>query len=101
MDRREFLASAMGMATSLSVVNLVTACSSDSNSSGKKSDAGFIDMGSSGGGGRASGSSGKGGAGGFNIPDAATMDCDIAEAMVNGHGEFILDIQTHHIEDQG
>jgi predicted TIM-barrel fold metal-dependent hydrolase len=65
MDRREFLASAMGMATSLSV------------------------------------GSGKAGAGGFNIPDAATMDCDIAENVLNGHGEFIFDIQTHHIEDQG
>ena len=163
MDRREFMASAMGMCTSLSVLNAFAAqgCSTDS---GKKVGTGFIDMGGSPaptgasgmfggsgtgaatgisgtGGAIASGASGTGGpagspgvagtgvsgtgssgsgsggygsgaggstaaggggsAGGYNVPDAATMDCAMAEDILNGKGEFILDCQSHHIEEEG
>lgn len=69
MDRRDFLASAMGMATSLSVLNLAAGC----NSSG----------------------------GGYDIPPDATLDCELAEKLVNGKNQFIFDIQTHHIEHEG
>ncbi|HKU40886.1 MAG TPA: amidohydrolase family protein, partial [Polyangiales bacterium] len=149
MDRREFLASAMGMCTTLSVMNLATACSD----SGKKP--AFIDMGAgtgasgvpggaagmgapaagggagvgisggaagtglsgssgtgasgtgsaagrSGGGasGMMGGTPGSGGSGGFVVPPAATMDCDMALELLKGD-EFILDCQTHHIELAG
>ena len=158
MDRREFLASAMGMATSLSVLNLAS-CSS--TPSGDKNQ-GFFDVGRSGGAGgglppgmagsqapRAAGSGGPGmivapgaagspgsfggasggfgggpssggsgwsaggsgtgaggypgggGTGGYNVPPAATMDCAMAEELLNGKGEFIMDCQTHHIEQEG
>jgi predicted TIM-barrel fold metal-dependent hydrolase len=164
MDRREFLASAMGMATSLSVLNLAASCAKDAG--GKPSDAGFIDMGRAGTGvsgssspasaagggagrtgpsamgvmtspsgamtpmstgtGRAgssspssSGSGGfggyggsspgsggmsasaNGGAGGYMVTPEMTMNCEMAEDMLNGKGEFIFDIQTHHIEEEG
>jgi predicted TIM-barrel fold metal-dependent hydrolase len=150
LDRREFLASAMGMCTSLSVLNLAAACSS-----GGKRPA-FIDMGAagagtpataggSGGSGGGIGSAGSGGSvdragaaiagsgaaepgggtgrgtsgaassgasgmsgspmsgvgGGYQVPPDATMDCAMAEDLLNGKGEFIMDCQTHHIDEQG
>jgi predicted TIM-barrel fold metal-dependent hydrolase len=103
LDRREFLASAMGMATSLSVLNLAAACSDDDKGNGKMAGSSFADMGSAGrkAGAGASGSRSSGGAGGYDIPNAATMDCAQAEDILNGKGEFIFDIQTHHIEEEG
>ena len=76
MDRRDFLASAMGMATSLSVVNLAASCASGDEFARPAPD------------------------GGYRIPDAATMDCKLAEEVLGGD-EFIFDIQTHHIEHEG
>jgi predicted TIM-barrel fold metal-dependent hydrolase len=154
MDRREFLASSMGMCTSLAVLNMAQACSSGSG--GKGPSAGFAYMGGSGGNvsssgnagsmspaagsgmtgnGQSSGGGGKGmsmgaggsgtsmgsgsggsrssgsggmsggpgssGAGGYQIPDQATMDCAMADDILNGKHEFIFDIQTHHIEEEG
>lgn len=69
MARREFLASAMGMATSLSVLNLAASCTQTD--------------------------------GGYPIPREATLDCAHAEAILNSQGDFIFDIQTHHIEAEG
>ena len=43
IDRREFLASAMGMCTSLSVINLASACSQP-NTGKSAGSAGFVDM---------------------------------------------------------
>jgi hypothetical protein len=72
MDRREFIASTMGMATTLSVLNMAAGCSS--------SDA-------------------AGGSGGYKVSPDATVDQDHADAAL--HGEyFILDLQTHHVEDE-
>jgi len=73
MDRREFLASSMGMAASLYVVNLASGC----------------------------GSSASGGSdgGGFEVPPPSQIDCDEATEILSGD-EFILDLQTHHIEDE-
>src|ERR1700753_470957 len=68
MDRRAFLASAMGMTTSLSVLNLAAGWSSDGKrgASGGPADAG------------------GGKDGGFAVPPDATMDCELAEALVDG-----------------
>lgn len=156
MDRREFLASAMGMCTSLSVLNLAAACSTRPTNSKKPA---FIDMGAggvaadprgdagmglpmagrrnmsgasasmmpgmagaradartaaSGGAGRAQtnggmgggasgmgGSPGSAGAGGYEVPPESTMDCAMAEDVLNGRGEFIMDCQTHHVDMNG
>lgn len=67
MDRREFLASALGMVTSLSVVNLFSGCG--------------------------------GGGDGYTLPPDTTLECDAATEALSGD-EFILDLQTHHIEDE-
>ena len=77
MERREFLASAMGMATSLSVLNLAGTSGSERSGTPAAPD------------------------GGYHIPPEATMDCALAEAIVNGQNEFIFDIQTHHIDNEG
>ncbi len=68
IDRRQFLASTMGMVTSLGVINTVSGCSSD---------------------------------GGFNAPDAGTMDCDQSRELVSGGDYFIFDMQTHHVDPSG
>ena len=78
VDRRHFLASTMGMATSLSVINMVNGCGSDSEGGG-----------------------GGGGDGGFKMPDAATEDCDLSNELLDTSKEFIFDMQTHHIEHVG
>jgi uncharacterized protein len=150
MDRRDFLASAMGMATSLSVLNMAACSSTGENGSGSAAggswgggygggygggapggasfggvpggggaSAGGVSGGGItgqggipgaggvppvGGGGGASGFGtggvGPGGDGGFPIPPDATMNCELASSILNGH-EFIFDIQTHHIEREG
>src|SRR5262249_29354404 len=82
MDRRDFLSSAMGMATSLSVLNFAASCSSNGSNGSKKPDGGSSD-------------------GGYRIPPDATMDCELAEALFDGGDQFIFDIQTHHIEEEG
>ncbi|HVU03458.1 MAG TPA: amidohydrolase family protein [Polyangiaceae bacterium] len=81
IDRRDFLASAMGMATSLSVLNLAAACSSSDDAAKKTSGNGTPD-------------------GGYQIPPDATLDDAHARQIVGGD-EFIFDIQTHHIEHEG
>jgi len=72
MERREFLASALGMATSLYVINLASGCGSSDPVVAR---------------------------GGFDVPEPPAMDCDEATQMLSGN-EFILDLQTHHIEDE-
>jgi len=71
MDRREFIASTMGMATTLSVLNMASGCSSD----------------------------GSTGAGGYQVTPDATVDPNCAGAALQGD-YFILDLQTHHVEDE-
>jgi hypothetical protein len=76
VDRRQFLASTMGMVTSLSVINAVSGCSSD-------------------------GGSGAGGTGGgFGVPDGGTMDCGEADEILS-QDYFIFDMQTHHVDPTG
>ncbi len=67
MDRRQFLASSMGMAASLWAINLASGCGDDD--------------------------------GGFNVPNPGEMDCTETNEILSGD-EFILDLQTHHIEDE-
>jgi uncharacterized protein len=64
IDRRDFLASALGMATSLWAINFASGCGSDD--------------------------------GGFDV-GPNPIECD-TEVFVGD--EFILDLQTHHIEDE-
>jgi predicted TIM-barrel fold metal-dependent hydrolase len=85
IDRRQFLASSMGMVTSLWVINQVTACSSDSSNTGGKKLTGT---------GRDGGPGGGGDAGQFCAPPEAMFDEACANAIVGGK-EFIFDIQTH------
>ncbi len=68
VDRREFLASAAGMAASLWAINLASGC-------------------------------GGGGSGGYAVPPPGSIDCDQAGGLLAGD-EFILDLQTHHVEDE-
>jgi predicted TIM-barrel fold metal-dependent hydrolase len=87
MDRREFLASSMGMATSLAVLNMVEGC-------GRNRDGTISPM---------SGDSGAAppqGDGGFAIPQDAMVDCSVANQVLGAQDFFILDLQTHFIEDE-
>ena len=70
LDRRDFLASALGMTTSLWVLNLASGCGGSSS-----------------------------GGGGYAVPPPSEIDCGEAEELLAGH-EFIVDLQTHHIEDE-
>lgn len=74
MDRRDFIASTMGMAATLSIINAVSGCGSENGD--------------------------KKGAGGYCVPDDAITDAAVANAVLCADGEFILDLQTHHIEDE-
>jgi predicted TIM-barrel fold metal-dependent hydrolase len=87
IERRDFLASSLGMATSLWVVNLVSGCGSSG------------DDGGSGGSGGSAGSTG--GAGGYVVPDAATEDGDLACTLLDTSEWFVFDVQTHHVNPQG
>jgi uncharacterized protein len=77
LERREFLASAMGMATTLSIIS---ACGSDPENAG------------------ASGAGGSGGSdGGYCIPEEAQYNEELACQTLSGD-EFIFDVQTHHFD---
>jgi len=82
MDRREFLASSAGMATSLAVLNLIDGC-------GDRED-GTVNP----------GAGGQSSDGGFQVPRDATMDCDAAGQVLGAKDFFIIDMQTHFIEDE-
>jgi hypothetical protein len=73
LDRREFLASAMGMATTLWCVSHAAGCSSEDGPGG---------------------AGGSGGGGGICVPPQAMFDEDVACAVLGGD-EFIFDVQTH------
>lgn len=78
LDRRSFLATSAGLATTLSAVHLVTGC------------------GSSGGGAGGSGG-GMGGAGGTPFED---LECDLdgARQALDPSEMFLMDVQTHHVD---
>jgi len=113
IDRREFLASACGMATTLYMINVVNGCAGDKDSPSGNSgprDGGMEGSGKGGKGGSSGGSAGKagastsgsgsggsssGGSGGFNVPADAMVDAEVAKACLGGGGELIIDMQTH------
>jgi predicted TIM-barrel fold metal-dependent hydrolase len=84
MDRREFMASTMGMATTLACINVASGCSSSKDgTAGDRSPAGHD----------------GGGDGGYQIPHEAMYDADAAFDALGGK-EFIFDLQSHHVEDE-
>jgi hypothetical protein len=94
VDRREFLASACGMATTLYMINVVNGCSSGKaardNRLGMKGTGGSSHAGT---GGKSGGSAGSGG---FHIPKDAMVDEQVALcAMGKGGNELIIDMQSH------
>jgi predicted TIM-barrel fold metal-dependent hydrolase len=72
IERREFLASAMGMATTLWAINVLSGCESSDEGGG-------------------------GGSGNYCLPPEAMVDEQAACAALDGT-EFIFDIQTHHFD---
>jgi predicted TIM-barrel fold metal-dependent hydrolase len=99
MDRREFLASTMGMALTMTVINEVTACSSDSNAAGPGKVGGGDGGPMSGGDGGPMGGGKYGTKGPYVVPPEATCD---PSAYINVDGseghEFIMDVQTHSFD---
>ena len=86
IDRRDFLVSSMGMFTTMAVINQMGCSSSESDGAG---------AGGAGGGG-GGGAGGSGGGAPYVIPPEA--DCDPGmEAYLKGD-EFIMDLQTHHLD---
>jgi uncharacterized protein len=79
MPRRDFLASAMGMCTSLWVLNYVSGCGTDE---------------SAGSGGPDSGADAK-----YCVPEGSMFDENVACNAVGGD-QFIFDIQTHHFNKE-
>jgi hypothetical protein len=110
VDRREFLASMAGFATTLSVINLVSCGSSDSaelrgtgGTGGAGGSGAGVGGGAGGSGGSPSGGSGGAGAGSQDAGgyyDTGTDPLDAAEQCaiaLDPQKEFIFDIQTHHV----
>ena len=104
LDRRAFLASSAGIAASLWAVNMV-ACGDDG---GGGSGSGSASMGTEGTGGPGSGPTGSAtdGSGatsnGYDLGDDETgMDTTGSGPCTPLEGEFIFDVQTHHINPEG
>jgi hypothetical protein len=117
LDRRDFLASSMGMATSLWVMNALSGCadrepssdgihgSGDSGSMppGQGMSSGQMPMGGGSGagaydGGAAARDAGPNDGGGFfDVPNDPTDPDAVCEKMIDPSREFIFDIQTHHV----
>jgi predicted TIM-barrel fold metal-dependent hydrolase len=74
LSRREFVSSTMGTATALCVINQVYGCSSEN-------------------------AGGAGGDAGFDVDAGMTLDAGACEALQGG--EFIFDVQTHHVNPNG
>lgn len=90
MDRRDFMASAMGVCTSLFVMNEVAGCKSDDDQRAGARDASVGDGGMG-------ADSGKDA--GLCVPLEATLDPDAACATIEGD-EFIFDVQTHWFKEE-
>ena len=80
MERREFLHTAMGMATTLWCINYATGCSSSDADTGKTAQPSKC--------------------GGYNVYKEAMLDESACTTFTN-KGEFIFDIQTHHFDPEG
>ncbi|MDH5673788.1 MAG: amidohydrolase [Myxococcales bacterium] len=107
MDRREFLASSMGMFTTLAVINQVGGCGGDDGDGTTSTSVADAAMGSAPDAGAmvdaaaadaASGATGKGNAIGscpYVVPTEATCE----ETDLLSGDEFIFDVQTHSFDD--
>ncbi|MDD9934494.1 MAG: amidohydrolase family protein [Myxococcales bacterium] len=102
IDRREFMASACGMATTLFMINVVNGCSDGKSGSDKRmGNAGTSGAGNETPAGGDAGMPGPGAdggisTGGFDIPEEATYDEDWAGCVLgNGGKELIIDMQSH------
>ena len=84
IERRQFLASSMGMATSLAVINYVAACSSGSGSN--KGGASGSSPNATGAGGDGRSGSGSGGAGGSNASASGGVGGDAGGNSAGGSG---------------
>jgi uncharacterized protein len=119
IERREFLASSMGMATSLWAMNAVTGCGNDSRRPGSRElgddateqderdathaqrDASVRDSGSPrrDGGGRVDAGAAELEADGgyYDVPEDPTDEEQVCAKMIDPSSLFIFDIQTHHV----
>jgi len=119
IDRRDFLASSMGMATSLWAMNVVTGCASESKRAApgeatgnpdRERDAGSAseaydaalrgrdagrDTGSASAPGK--GDAGQTDGGYYDVPDDPTDPEKVCQKMIDPKSLFIFDIQTHHV----
>jgi uncharacterized protein len=89
LDRREFLASSLGVATSLAMINLVEGCGGGTergrgpSGQGSAADAGGLENGDA--------------RGRYEVgPDVRNPDA-VCESLLDPSREFIFDIQTHHV----
>ena len=97
LDRREFLASSMGMATSLWAINLATGCGGGDPQQQPGLGAGATGDGGSPPAGDAGPSASRGDGGYFTVPDDPADPEAVCETMLDASQEFIFDIQTHHV----
>jgi len=102
MERREFIASTMGMATTLSVLNLAAGCGDDEGMLSRHTVDAHVDdqdAAARGDGGtsrsRTSGSSSEGG---FAVNEEMCLDEAMADRVLKSQ-YFILDFQTHHTNE--
>jgi len=104
MERREFIASTMGMATTLSVINMAAGCGDKDGMMHRDTVERLMDSqdraayagGDSAQGGR--GSSRGGSDGGFVVNEDLCMNQEMADKVFKSD-YFILDFQTHHTRD--
>ncbi len=87
IDRREFLASSMGMFTTMAVINQMGCSSTSDGAPAKASPAGQGD----------GGDLFNFGSGPYVVPKGA--DCDPGTEIDLSKGEFIFDVQTHSFDD--
>ncbi|MEM6992099.1 MAG: amidohydrolase family protein [Myxococcota bacterium] len=108
VDRREFLASTAGVATTLWAINVISGCGDDSGAVGMGQGSGATTGGSyttgtSGGGGASSGAGSTGGLDETGSGLDESTDTGLAEDCVPlpEDREFIFDVQTHHVNPDG
>ena len=94
IDRREFMASACGMATTLYMINVVNGCSNDKASGNGR--LGRDSLGGSSGGSMRSHDAGPSDGGFRGISEAAMHDpTEACQALGDGGNELIIDMQSH------
>lgn len=118
IDRREFMASACGMATTLYMINLVNGCGGDKMMPGGGTTGGPLggagagaggtagmggvggaagmNMTGTGGAGGTAGAGATGGTGGFNVDAGMMVNPDeCGQSAMMGRGELVIDMQSH------